>query len=368
MTFVLILGLVYAAASHAESLQQPPPSEGAVREQLLAQMGLSRSSVLPAPGVVRWEQADLATMSDQELAELRRAVVGKPEHPGRATIENETNARAGKLKWEWTLAWKDNARWRFDIRPLSVGEAEAVVLGERPWRQYGSTLSLYVSDLKAAAADKEQRPQKAEQLFFPVIDRFINGGLRLYPSSVFDVASVSVREHGWAAVLRSKPLPERSGAVSVALTGGWLVVEGAPKLTISSRTIEQNDARKEFVGDRELYEGWRVDQTGQLHASLIRQYRPNGTEWRRYAWVDECPTLQEVDFRPPEPGRPAVGLPSVARVYDFAKGTVRTEGEAAVSMFEVRGEPRRGTVRTGWILLGVSAIVVCGLIWKFRRK
>lgn len=362
------------------TLAAQPPTPDAVRAWLEAEVKRAAEPYDFGNFSLAWRAENYNTRTAAEIAALRAEVVGKPEHPGHHDLQVIDHQLAkGSFNINYRLFAGGTAGLRFcrDDTLDPSGYADAVWAPGAVWRLSERSLSL-MSASKATPETFRRRAVGAlaqvrdpgvlldQNVFRPMADRLLFGGLDPVVSGELKIASVTISGDRWTAGFKQPG--STSDRAQTTYSGRWDAsmmrgfIEERRSSSVSSST------RGETV---ERYLEWSSNNAlGRPIARRVELFNPDGRHWRSLIFVAFDP-LPEGGFvsiiEPPTIDRPDPLRGSIAKhaIADFVSGTksvLEPTGDRITHQLNLPNAPTQGTspLRTvGWIL---AALLVIGVV------
>ncbi len=143
----------------------------------------------PRAVVVRFEVTEHPRLSDAEIANIRRRIEGRPDHPDRKRLEVELRRRNAPDVSRWTLWYLDDHHWRCNLdEPYQALYVDTAENNDHRWTLSSTFAEVYDADLPPPP-NRDVSLMKTDAI--GEIRRFIYAGWGAYPVNEAAILSAS---------------------------------------------------------------------------------------------------------------------------------------------------------------------------------
>jgi hypothetical protein len=317
----------------------------------------------------RLEHWDMPPDPQARLSELRRAVRGRPDHPGHAEIRRlERLVRhdpPASLRCLWS---RDSEHWRCNMTYEGGAYIDLARDGGTVWmlKPHG----LAVADAGAVAEDIPEF-QGALYTFWPELSRIVFGGLSAGVISHLSPGPVRWDGERWRVRLSLESEGEEFFASE--LQGTWHAE--ADRGFVEKSTIVQA-ANADAIGATATYTGWRfVAEVGRWVAERVEERAPDGRLERAYAFVSASAGetgefRRMIELPLDRHSDPVRGELTYTRLEDHRRGVSRERDPQTGEMGRPEALPGRTfrDVWRSWLGWVAAAALSTGLIGLYIRR
>lgn len=305
-----------------------------------------------------------ARLSDEELRRLGQEVAGRPDHPERATLEEEHRRRAGDDVSVRTLWYLGPGRWRWNQDNDYVGD------GSYTDRASDGANGAWVmipgqANISDATGSDGFDPASNEPGLLKDFNDLLSCGLYSARGAGSQPVRFKESNGSWQVTLQA------DWGYTAEVTGRWQADAEVGEIDRLVITAHKN---AEYVGLSKTSDNWRYEPLlDRWIATEVTEYEPTGEVSRRLVLRGVYPREHEVSelLQAPRFGRADVirGEPTQTAIYDRrsrARRLTHRDEAGSLSDRDLGRGGSGGVLRVaGWILVGglVATLVACRL-WR----
>lgn len=260
---------------------------------------------------LRWDTHLYTMMSDDELAQMRRDVEGKPDHPGRMQLQLHDQAKSrGYILNQHQLFANGKDQWRYNFSQVDLYYTDSVLSRNASWRTTPTEIRLYSPADSLSGADPRLTVRHDENVFTVDVDRIFFGLAGAMRRVGAEVVTADVQGDNWTVTASSPTVVNGRSVVSYEIAGEWNS-EARRGFVRSVRNLTYPSA--EWEGDTETFDAWVIDPKHDIwYCPKVIISKQNG---RKYRSVENI-SLSGL----PEGGFPAVIVPPTHGGSDAVRG------------------------------------------------
>ncbi len=319
-----------------------------------------------------WDSHLYTMMSDDELAQMKRDVEGKPDHPGRMQLQLHDQAKSrGFVLNQHQLFANGKDQWRYNFSQVGLYYTDSVLSRSASWRTTPTEIHLYSPADSLSGADPRLTVRHDENVFAIDVDRVLFGLAGAMRRVGATEITVTVPGDNWKLTASSPTVVNGRSVVSYEVAGDWdnQAQRGCVR---SVRNVTYPSA--EWEGDTEAFDAWIIDPKHDIwYCPKVSISKQNGRKYRSVENIT-LPGLPEGGFPavivpPTHGGSDAVrGKYTQSVVTDYPRGK-RTEynkdGSAhssALELIELSDSRWRWLRPFGWVLFAL--IIGAGVLYR----
>lgn len=325
--------------------------------------------------VIHWRSVLAYVPPAAELAKMRAAVAGKPEHPDRHLIAMfEDRLKNGPTTISKHFCADGHRGWRFGETYSSGKYCDTVATPNKAWQLFPPTLKLLDAS-KLGSRDPEQDVTQLESTFLPEVGLLLFGGLSYGKVSNLEPGPITLDGAKWSvdAGLKGEHPPQTDFAMR--FYGHWDSAKN--RGFVDGTEIIRSGFAPQTIGDSWTISDWQLFEEANLHAAKSAVYRrSNGVLDRSLTLVG----INRIDggfnaaIAVPSRDEPDVfrGIPLFTSMADYRTRTVSdTTPEGVINTRPLGGlppPPGRATLDVvGYVIL-FGLLFATVVMWRIYHR